>query len=176
MAQTMSKRDILHIAASGEAAKQMHEFLKNLCIDVTNAIAGITTIFHRNQDDGSTVLSANASDLATAITLVNEEKAKVNTHLASVVNLGAHLAASAASIAAADATDQATAITLANEIKADYNTHRTESGVHLNNDTTNAVSSADATDLATLQTLVNEIKTDYNAHIASKMSVPPIED
>src|SRR4051812_44308572 len=62
------------------------------------------------------IASANASDLATSVTLVNEIKAVLNRHYA---DTNAHKVAFAA-IATADATDLATGETLANAIKASY--------------------------------------------------------
>lgn len=111
-----------------------------------------------------TINSANGSDLATSITLVNETKQVINRHF---VDTLAHNTAVSAVVSTADATDLATAITLANALKAAYNTHRSAANVHFNNDGTNAVASADATDLASLQTLINEMKGDFNAHVVS---------
>jgi hydroxymethylpyrimidine pyrophosphatase-like HAD family hydrolase len=174
MGQTLRKLDILAVAASGRAAEELHAFLQALKEDTATALIGnAESIYHKGVDDK--VVVANATDLATSITLANQLKAQANIHLASTGLSGLHLVASAETIAAADATDQATAITLANEIKADYNTHLTESGIHLVNDSTNTVAAADASDLATLQTLLNEIKTDYNAHILGSMASPIVK-
>lgn len=112
----------------------------------------------------STITPANATDAATALTLVNAIKAIVDLHFADAV---AHDSAVSAAITAADATDTTTAITLANDLKAKYNTHRTAASVHYTNDTTNDTTNANATDAATLAVLVNEIKADVNAHIAN---------
>ena len=111
------------------------------------------------------VAAANATDSATALTLINEIKAHLNLHYADIV---AHDTAVSAAITTADGTDEATSITLANAVKADYNTHCSEANVHPNDDGTNTVAAADATDSATLVTLVNEIKADVNAHMLSK--------
>ena len=134
------------------------------------ALAGGATPYHKAVIASAQEVGADATDAATAVVLANSLKSRVNVHLASEGSGGVHAAASAESVDADDATDQATAITLANEIKADFNTHLSESGVHLNDDSTNAVSSADATDEGSLVTLVNEIKADYNAHIADGLS------
>lgn len=112
----------------------------------------------------NTIASANASDLATSVTLVNEAKLRINTHFA---DTQAHNTAVSAQVATAAATDLATAITLANALKAAYNTHLAAANVHFNNDGTNATAAADATDLASLQTLLNELKGDFNAHLIS---------
>jgi hypothetical protein len=136
-----------------------------------SAVAGVH--IHADVDVGK-VTTADATNTATAVTLVNDLKAKYTTHIGST---GAHKAADGTNtVSAADATDQGTAETLANEIKADYNAHRSQSGVHYHDDSGNAVSSADASDEGSLVTLVNEIKTDLNAHAAlglSSSSVTP---
>lgn len=120
---------------------------------------------YRNQSVSRVAVStANATDLATSLTLVNEIKDVVDEHFADAV---AHDSATSAAITIADATDLASAVTLANDLKAKYNTHRTASNVHYTNDSTNSVTNADATDQSTLNTLINEIKGDVNAHIAS---------
>lgn len=169
----LRRLDLVALTASGSASKELHAFLKGLREDAASAIAGATTVFHKNTD--TTEKNANATDLPTALVLVNSLKSRSNAHLASNGIQGAHMAASAATTTAATATDLATAQTLANEIKADFNTHLVESGVHLQNDGTNTVAAANATDLSTLLTLVNQVKTKYNTHIASVMSTPMIE-
>lgn len=107
-----------------------------------------------------TVQSANASDLATSLTLANELKALYEFHLADDL---AHKVADPAP-ALTIATDLATAQTLANAIKSDYNTHRASTTYHYTADSTNTITSADATDQSSLNTLLNELKTDLGAH------------
>lgn len=120
--------------------------------------------FHNDRCE-RTITAANATDLATSLTLVNQIKAVYEFHR---VDLLAHTASDTTNaIAAPLATDLATAQTLANELKTDYNAHRTQAGVHDNNDATNTITSANATDQGTLNTLLNELKTDINAHMAS---------
>lgn len=112
----------------------------------------------------TTITTANGSDLATNITLVNAIKVVYNKH---AVDSAAHNTAVSAVVSTADATDLATAITLANALKAAHEAHRVAAGVHYTNDTTNAIAALNATDLASLQTLNNEMKGDINAHIIS---------
>lgn len=122
-----------------------------------------------------TVAAANASDLATSLTLVNQIKRVLAGNLSNGGNWLGHLVDDIAhtnadttnTVTAADAVDLATAITLANQLKARYNSHRSQASVHANNDATNATSSADSTDQSSLNTLLNELKTDINAHLAS---------
>jgi hypothetical protein len=111
-----------------------------------------------------TISSANATDLATSLTLVNELKTDLNVHFADAI---AHNTAVSAAVTTAAATDLATAITLANALKAAYNTHLAAANVHFTNDGTNAIAAVNATDQTSLNTLLNEFKTDLNAHMAS---------
>jgi hypothetical protein len=122
------------------------------------------TVFHADKGEVA-VTAANASDLATSLTLVNQLKSVYETHRQDTL---CHKVADGTNVIAAPfATTLATAITLANEIKADYNTHRASTTFHYNADATNAVAAANASDQGTLNTLVNEIKGDLNAHMAS---------
>lgn len=115
-----------------------------------------------------TVTAANASDLATALVLVNQLRAVYEFHRADTL---AHLAADATNaIAAPVATDLGTAVTLANELKADYNAHRSQGGVHPTADTGNAIAAANASDQGTLNTLLNELKADLNLHMAAGLA------
>lgn len=110
------------------------------------------------------IASANGTDDATNIVLVNEMKAVVNRHFADTL---AHDTDTTAAVTEADATDEATAATLATAIKDQYTVHITDANVHFNNDATNTVTNADATDTATTSVLANEMKADINAHIVS---------
>lgn len=138
--------------------------------------------FHLDTSD-STVTAAAASDLATSLTLVNELAAvfygpPTGANATSIfpghaLDALAHVAADStngALTAARPATTLAEAITLANELKADYNAHLTQSGVHLNNDSTNSIAASNASDQSSLNTLVNELRTDMAAHIASAVA------
>lgn len=174
MASTMSKRDILHVAASGEAAKKLHQLLLDMRNDSVNLAAGVT-IFHRGIDDGALEGRSDPTDTATAIPVVNSLREKIVNHLASEGQAGAHATASDEEIAAPAATDLTTANTLANELKADFNTHLDESGVHLNDDSTNEITAADATNEATLVTLVGAIKAAHNAHVAAALTAAYID-
>jgi hypothetical protein len=169
MASTMSKRDVLHVAASGEAAKKLHQYLLDSRNDMVNLAAG-STLYHQGIDDNALEGLADPTGLADCLTVVNSLRARIVSHLASTGQAGAHAAASAEVIAAPVATDLTTANALANELKADFNTHLTETGVHLKNDVTNAVTAADATDQGTLETLLADIKAMNNAHVAAALT------
>lgn len=113
----------------------------------------------------ATVGAANATDLATSLTLVNQIRQRWLQHM--VDDLAHKVADTANTLAAAVATDLASAITLANEVKADFNLHIASTTFHYNADGTNTVATTNASDQSTLNALVNAIKTAFNAHIAS---------
>lgn len=134
-----------------------------------NALARLSvgSNFHYDASE-ITVGSADASDLATSLTLVNELIAVARFHVADTV---AHKAADATSMPAVGAAvDLASAITAANALKAWYNTHRASTTYHANADSTNATAASNATDQSSLNTLANELKTDLNAHMATAIA------
>ena len=179
----------LHYVALSELEEAI--LLVNELRSVYNAHRVLTgASVHGHADSTNSVGSPAATDLASAETLANEIKAKLNLHYlmlskleeaitlvnglateyeAHRVLLTSHGVADAVNLITAPvATDLATADALANDIKAQYNAHRvTVAGVHDNADSVNSVGSADATNLASLQTLANEIKTKYNLHLVS---------
>lgn len=138
---------------------------------------GIASFFHLSQTESWNrsnyqtpavtrlrILSANATDLPTSITLVNEMKAALNVHYADLI---AHDTVASTAIATADASDLTTAEALANAIKAAFNTHLTQANVHFTNDGTNTNATAAATDQTTTNALANALKGNINAHLAS---------
>lgn len=108
-----------------------------------------------------TVTAADASDLATSITLLNQIKAVYNRHVADVC---AHKAADTA-VSTADATDLTTAEALANAIKSAHNAHCANTSACYGADSTNTVSTTNATNLATTEALATALKAGINAHI-----------
>lgn len=138
--------------------------------------ASVAALFHADKTQKSsghylspvvvndTVTVADGTDMATAVTLVNEVKKVLDRHHADDL---AHNTATSAAITIADATNTATAVTLANDLKAKYTVHITAANVHFNNDGTNTITNANATDQTTLNTLVNELKAKINPHIIS---------
>lgn len=123
--------------------------------------------FHADRSE-KTITAANASDLPTSLTLVNQIMGVYKFHMADTL---AHKVAGVALASYTRAKSLATAITLANDIKAKYNTHRASTTFHYTADSTNATTSSDATDQGSLDTLLNELKTDINAHMASGSAV-----
>jgi hypothetical protein len=125
---------------------------------------------HGAADATNPVTSPDATNQATAETLLNEMKADYNAHR--VLTAGSvHGAVDGANIVdAADADDLPKAITLVNQIKAKYEAHRiyTTSACHKGSgDEVNRITSPDAAvTLATVLTLANELKAKYNLHIA----------
>lgn len=110
----------------------------------------------------TTVTAADATDLASSLTLVNQILDVYQFHMADTL---AHKVAGVALASYAHAADLATAITRANDVKAKFNTHRASTTYHYNADA-GVVAAADATDQASLNTLLNEIKGDLNTHMA----------
>lgn len=118
---------------------------------------------HNDQSE-VTIAAANAIDLGTSLTLVNEIIAVYTFHMADTL---AHKVAGVALASAVRAVDLASAIAQANDIKAKYNTHRASTTYHQTADAANVVTAATATDQGTLDTLLNDIKTQLVAHLAS---------
>lgn len=154
------------LAPSTMGAGDQFNKLRN---DVARAMQDASTAFYHKVFPTAQSLETNAdaSDLPTALVLVNSLKARTNVHYVSAGDLGAHITASGQLNVEPDADDLATAQTLANEIKASYNIHIAEGTIHITDDGTNDVTSANATDQASLETLLDEIKLDYNAHVAA---------
>lgn len=134
-----------------------------------------------------TITAANASDLATSLTLVNAIANWLYGPGAGSAWPGhlndtcAHKVADTTNTRSAPlATDLATAQTLANEIKTDYEAHRASATYHYTADATNTIVAANATDQSSLNTLLNELKTDINTHAASaptsNASIPRLVD
>lgn len=136
---------------------------------------GAGSHFHLDASE-VTALLANATDLPSAIALVNQIKRVWNggyggTYPGHTQDLLAHKAVDSADVTAvADAADLTTAEALANDLKAKFNTHIASTTYHYNADATNTIAAANATDLASLETLVNAIKTSLLAHWASAPS------
>lgn len=155
----------------GLQAQRSVAVLNQLRLDLMKMKAG--TVFHADasQADATPV----AVDLPTTITLANNLKAELNTHMASACDpttgQGVHLAADATNgpIATANATDLASSETLLNAIKTKFNAHLTQAGVHCTNDATNTVATTNAVDLPTSEALANALQTAINAHFAAAL-------
>lgn len=119
--------------------------------------------FRNPSQTNAQIDSADATDEATLVTLVNEIVDVYGLHIAD--DLAHKVADTDNAVTNADATDAATAATLITEVKGNYNTHRASTTFHANADSTNEVTNADATDQATAITLANEVKADINAHV-----------
>lgn len=114
--------------------------------------------------------TADATNTATAVTLVNAIKAAYNAHIASTTYHAAADATNAAS--SSDATNEATGITLANELKGDFNAHIVLTAAHgavggAGSFTPATVTTTDASDEATLVALANALKAAVNRHFAA---------
>jgi hypothetical protein len=120
---------------------------------------------------GTTV--TNASDLATVKDLYNDLRTKYTTHIADVV---AHTKADSTNTithaALVEGDSQAETNTAVNELKSEYSDHRSQSKVHLKNDSYRGIVASDASDLATSITLINDIKKAFNQHVAACRVIP----
>jgi hypothetical protein len=96
----------------------------------------LSTTAHVIADGTNVVTSPDATDLATAITLLNELQIVENSHFG---DTAVHQVADTRTISSVSATDTATAMTLANELKVDYNAHIGDTTVHLAADVVNIV-------------------------------------
>lgn len=147
---------------------ELRPVLTDLAAVAADADVSVTTTFtafgFHNDKSEVTVTAANASDLATSLTLVNEIVGVYVFHMADTL---AHKVVGVDLASTAVASTLAAAILLANDVKSKYNTHRASTTYHYTADSTNVTTSSDATDQSSLNTLLNEIKTDFNAHMAS---------
>lgn len=120
---------------------------------------------HSRADTAGTILSPDAVDLPTLITLLNELKLKFNAHLSQP---GVHVVDNVSYVVTAvDAIDLATSILLVNELNLAYLQHVSSLGVHLYDDTLNVISVGTATDLITSITVANQIKSEFSGHISA---------
>ena len=145
-------------------------------LDLLKLKAG--SIYHA--DASAAIATADASDLATSVTLANALKASYNAHCASACSAttgqGAHIAADATyPTAVADATDLTSVEALLNDIKSNYNSHRAVASIHATADSTNTVTAADATTQGSANTLANEIKAKLNLHFAGAFTAPALD-
>lgn len=125
---------------------------------------GPASLFHLDASE-RTVTAANASDLATSLTLCNN---LINTFRFHFADLLAHKAVAASTLPAVGAgIDLASAITAANLMKASHNTECASTARHYTADATNTTAATNASDQSSLNTLLNELKGDLNAHMAS---------
>jgi hypothetical protein len=125
-----------------------------------------------------TVSDANASNLATLVTLSNQILGVLNQHM---FDDEAHLLRDYVnqpnedgyfSVQANLFSDGglAESIVNLNAMKALFTAHLTQSGIHPNNDTTSYGLPSNATNLATAETLANDLKAAVNTHMANCQS------
>lgn len=115
----------------------------------------------------ATVTAANATNLATSLTLVNDLRRRMLQHFGDALGHKVADTVATAAVTLPQATILDEAVALANQLKSVYNTHRASTTYHYTADSTNAVTADNADDQTTLNTLLNEMKGDFNAHIAS---------
>ena len=150
-------------------------------VDDYNALidAGLTTEKHRDktsQQNGTDLIPCSTPLIIPAIAVMTSDgyyaclnaiQGILSEHMR---DSSAHLKTDSSNFnfdGYAFAHSATTAYALANCIKLNYNSHGSQSGVHLNADSSHQISSNDATSPATLVTLITEFISDINAHIAA---------
>lgn len=115
-----------------------------------------------------TVTAANATTLATLVTLTNNLLGVLNTHM---LDDQAHLKKDLVNAPNQDgyafAVDLPTCEVALNAMKLLFTAHLTQSGVHPNNDTTSYGLPTNAVDQTTSQNLANALKTAVDTHMAN---------
>jgi hypothetical protein len=124
-------------------------------------------VVHEQADTINGVTAAAATDLPTAIVLVNQIKDKYKAHRSTTGSI--HIDPDVInSVNYNKATDQSTANVLANAIKAAFNAHLWNyPSVHHKWDSVNEVTGAGAYDLPSLLILANALKAAFNDHLAT---------
>jgi len=124
-------------------------------------------VVHEQADTTNIVTAADATDLPTAITLVNQIKDKYKAHRSTTGSV--HIDPDVInSINYNKATDQSTADVLANATKTAFNAHVWNyPSVHHKWDAPSEVTGAGAYDLPSLLVLANLLKTQFNAHLGT---------
>ena len=135
----------------------------------------IPFLVHYEADTVNTVATADATDLATALTLSNDIVTAYTDHVLLEGNVH-HAVDLMHPITSAQAINLPTLISLVNELKLDLNAHFIWTEAHTKQDTPVVVSTADATDEASAILLVNSIKSSYNTHLSNTGSGGYAED
>lgn len=173
-----------HVQNDGGTGKDLASFLRAIQNDLV-AILGIKGVQTITVASATTIASADATNLATLLTLVNETKESYNEVAALANDVYDRLvpvqevdivAAKASLVTLLNASDLATAVALANDIKAKYNASvalLNELKGDLNTEATVTIVAADsavtavanATNEATAITLTNDLKAKINVAV-----------
>ena len=112
-----------------------------------------STVYHVVADAVNTIVSPNATNLATSLTLVNELRTSFNAHLVQATIHQLNDTVNSTTLAAA--TNLQTAILLAHDIQDQYNFHLAQTGVHGHDDITNTEILGNALTRSVLTTAAN---------------------
>lgn len=126
---------------------------------------------HPVDSTAHTVVSPDAFDLATLLTLMNELKAKFNLHL---TEEQVHLRdATPDLVTSATAVDIDTANTMIDELQVRFSNHKSRSGVHFYVDVLHSVGyiSMDSGFPALSYSMANNLKAAFNGHILTEFPV-----
>ncbi len=182
MARRITKADPTHVATAA-AFEELKTFvvaqlragaadLVSIAADsVAFATPTLADFGAHNDRSEKTITAADATTLATSLTLTNDILGVYEFHMADTL---AHKVAGVALASYVLVSTLANAITRANDVKSKYNTHRASTTYHYTADGTNVIAAADATDQSSLNTLLNELKADINLHMASGVSAKSI--
>jgi hypothetical protein len=136
-------RESHNLHADGLYALDYHNVLDNVSLIINYLV-------HENpaKDIGDQITSDPATDLATAITLLNEEHLRYSGPglICHQIFEGHAASDNVNTDDSEEATDALTAMMRANRLKSTFNPHLTQSGVHWVNDATNVITAADAYD------------------------------
>jgi hypothetical protein len=122
---TGGKQTISDTEIAADQLTDLVALANELKTDLNAHEANTGGVWHTTPDGVNVVVAANATNLATAITLLNAVKTAYEAHRVLVGAGPVHGTADATNvIVAANATDLASAITLSNDLKAKYNAHR----------------------------------------------------
>ncbi len=124
-----------------------------------------STASHDLLDATNIIASADATDLATGITLGNESKAVLNAHDTDAGTVFHFAAGGGHQVTAVNAdTLEAELVTLCVDIQTIYAAHLADATVHDPADATNTTGAVSITDTATCNSFLNDMKAKYNLH------------
>ena len=127
----------------------------------------ISTGTHSPNDLSNKVMTADCTDILSAIILMNSLKSQFNSH---IVGQSYHTSSDTINTLASSPTIDplSQSIALANELQKKINSHFLYKRSHAHTDLADFILSPQATNLASLLVLVNEEQTRFNSHLTSQ--------
>jgi len=133
-------------------------------LDTTSVTVGD---FQNLSAQPAVVQAPPTTDSPSLVALCAELSARLAIHFGDT--FAHHVADTASALANGPPAALADAIVFLNDAKAKWNAHLTRAGVHLTNDTANAITAPDAADEQTAQDLANTLRVVYAAHIQNAL-------